>query len=58
LSGPILLTGLKLSIENPENARKGVINLMGMFLLGALTGGILGVVFMCLFQINRKDGDT
>jgi len=58
LSEPIPLTGLKLSYENPENARKGVINLMGMFLLGALTGGILGVVFMCLFQINRKDGDT
>ncbi len=31
---------------------------MGMFLLGAFTGGIIGVVFMCLFQINRKDGDT
>lgn len=32
---------------------------MGMFLLGALTGGVIGVVFMCLFQINnRKDGDT
>lgn len=31
---------------------------MGMFLLGVLTGGFLGVVYMCLFQINREDGDT
>ncbi|MEN3005983.1 DUF3789 domain-containing protein [Dehalobacterium formicoaceticum] len=29
-----------------------------MFLLGALTGGLIGVVTMCLVQINRKDGDT
>ncbi|RNC62902.1 MAG: hypothetical protein AWM53_01828 [Candidatus Dichloromethanomonas elyunquensis] len=26
-----------------------------MFLLGALTGGVIAVVFMCLFQINAPD---
>lgn len=30
---------------------------MVMFLLGVFVGGIIGVVFMCLFQINRKEGD-
>lgn len=58
MSGLILLTSLKLNKGYPKNASKGVINHMGMFLLGALTGGLIGVVFMCLVQINRKDGDT
>jgi hypothetical protein len=45
-------------MKTPKTPIKERMNLMGMFLLGTLTGGILGVVFMCLFQINRKDGDT
>lgn len=28
---------------------------MGAFIAGLLSGGVIGTVFMCLFQINRGE---
>ena len=30
---------------------------MRQFILGTFAGGIVGVFFMCLFQINKKEKD-